>query len=85
MTGFVAEAIVRKVGELVGFEIEDGKRLFPARGVRSVPAVEENGKAAVGRECDGGRQIIGWARIAGNVRQERAVRKLGGAWLILSN
>ena len=50
LTGFTAETIIRKVGEFVGFEIEDGERLFLSRGIGAIAAVEEDRKAAIGRE-----------------------------------
>src|SRR4029077_16462763 len=66
LTGFTAESIVRLVGKFVGFQIEDRERLFLARGVGAEPAMQEHRKAPIGRECDSGGKIIGWAGIAGN-------------------
>jgi hypothetical protein len=83
LVGFAAEAIVGKVGELVGFQIEDGERLFLSRSIGAEATVKKNGEAAIGREGDGGWKIIGWARVAGNVGEELAVGELGGVRRIL--
>ena len=85
LPGLAAEAIVRRVGKLVAFQIKNGERLFHSRRVGAEPAVQEHGKAAIGRERDSGGKIIGWPRISGNLREKLAVRQLRAVWRILRN
>ena len=48
LLGVTAEAIVGEIADGIGFEIQDGERLFLAGSVGAVAAVEKNGEAAVG-------------------------------------
>ena len=60
------EAIVGKVSEFIGFEIEDRERLFLVRTVGAKAAVEQNSVPDVRRKSDGGGKIIDLAGMAGS-------------------
>jgi len=77
------EAIVGKVNEFIGFEIEDRERLFLVRSVGTKAAVEQNSVPAVRRKSDGRGKIIDLAGMAGDFGQEFAVGKLSSMWRIL--
>ena len=66
LPGFVREAIIGKVSEFIGFEIEDRERLFLVRSVGAKAAVEKNSVPAVRRKSDGGGKIIDLAGMAGD-------------------
>ena len=83
LASFMREAIVGKVSEFIGFEIEDRERLFSVRAVGAIAAVEKNSVSAVRRKSDGGGKIIDLAGMAGNFGQEFAVGKLSSMWRIL--
>src|SRR5271155_4328004 len=77
LLGAAAEAIVWKITEGAGLEIENGERLFSPGGIGAVAAVEENGIATVGRDGSGGGEIVGAAGIAGKFTEDFAVGYLG--------
>jgi len=73
LMGVVGEAVVGEIGEFIGFEIEDGERLFFAGGVGAVAAVEEDGKFRIGRERSGAGKIVDGARMAGDFDENSTV------------
>ena len=77
LAGVLAKAGVGEIGEIVGCEIEDGKRLFFAGGVCAVAAVKEDRKFSVGRESDGRGEIVDLARMAGDFAEKLAVGESG--------
>jgi hypothetical protein len=66
LAGFLREAIVGKVCEFIGFEIENRERLFLVRSVGAKAAVEQDSVPAVRRKSDGGGKIIDLAGLAGD-------------------
>lgn len=76
LLGVATKTIVGEIAEFVGGEIENREGLFFAGGVGAVAAVEENGKATVGRERGDGGEIVDRAGLAGDRGKEFAVGEL---------
>ena len=76
LLGVAAEAIIRKIAERVGFEIQNGKGLLLAGGVRTVATVKQHRETAIGRDSCSGREIIDAARIARDIAKKFGVRHL---------
>ena len=72
----VRKAIVRKIRKLIGFKIQDGKRLFSIVRVRAKSAVQKHGEASVGRYCRCRGEIVDLARFAWNFTEQAPIRKL---------
>ena len=58
LMGVVAEALVGKIGEAVGLQIEDGDRLMGAGRLGAVAVVQERGVTLVRAERDGGGETV---------------------------
>ena len=65
LMGVIAEAFIRKIGELIRFQIEDGDRLRGQSFLRAVAVVQERGVASVGAESNGGGKAVGAGDAAG--------------------
>ena len=78
MTSLAGKAVVGKIGDGVGLQIEDGEGLFFARGIRAIAAVKKDRETAVRREGDGGGEVVDLPRMAGNFAEELAVRESRG-------
>jgi len=81
LMSIVAESIVGEIRELIGFEIEDGERLFFAGGVGAVAAVKEYGEFRIGRDRGGGGEIVDGAGITGDFHENSAVGQVDGLLL----
>ena len=76
LLGVAAEAVVGKIAEIVGLQIQDGEGLLFLGGVGAVAAVEEDGELAVGRERGGGGKVVGGAGLAGDIAEDFSVGDL---------
>ena len=76
LLGLDAEAIIGKIANCVGFQIEDGEGLFAAGSVGAETAVEEDSVTRIGRDRGGRGEIIDAARIAGKFAEDFAVGNL---------
>jgi len=76
LLGLDAEAIVRKIANGVGFQIDDGEGLFAAGSVGAEAAVEEHSVTRIGRDGGGRGEIIDAARIAGEFAKDFVVGNL---------
>jgi len=82
LMGVVAEAFVGEVRDLVGFEIEDGERLFFAGGIGAVPSVEKSREFLIGGERRGGGKIVDGAGMAGDFGEDSSIGQVD--WGLLS-
>lgn len=76
LPGIAAEAIIWKIAERVGFQIQNGKGLFLTRAICTVAAVKQYRESTIWRNCRSGREIIDAARISGDIAKEFGVRHL---------
>lgn len=76
LLGPVAQAVVGKIAEFVGFQIQNRDGLFLAGGVGTEAAVEENSKAAIWRNNRGSGEIIDTARITGEFAKDFGIGDL---------
>src|SRR5271169_1059957 len=73
--GSTSQPFVRKIGEFIRLEIEHRERLFLARTVGPVSAVQQHCKPPVGRKRNRRRQIVDRPRRARNITEQFAVRQ----------
>ena len=78
LSGIRTEAVVGKIAEFIGFEIQNGEGLLFAGTVSPIATVEEDGEAAIGRNSGGSRKIIDLAGGTGNCAEKLGIWQLCG-------